>query len=341
MGGTETYVRELLRAFSEHPGITVTTFVNRAATGVLPAAREVVASHVSGGQSARHRIASLGRGLLPDARSRAELGRQDLLHYPFTVPLPRVGAVPWIMSLHDVQHLDLPHMFTAAERAYRRVAYDLPARRAPMVMTLSEFSRQRIVEHLGIPRGRVVVTPLGVDTSAFTPYDGPREPLVLYPATAWPHKNHARLVRAMERVRRSVPDLRLVLTGGRLETLGNLPEWVDRRGHVPAEELRDLYRSAACLAFPSLYEGFGLPVLEAMASGCPVAASDRGPLPELCGDVATLFDPEDEEAMAQGILTTLRDGEGLAHRGVGRAAAFTWSRCAETHLAAYRRMTRA
>ena len=332
MGGTETYARELLTSLAEHPDVVVTTFVNQASFGVLPAASEVVASRVSGGGSTRNRIASVGHGLRPDTRSRAVLKLQDVIHFPFTVPVPRVRGVPWTMTLHDVQHLDLPEMFSSAERTYRRIAYDAPARRAPVVITQSEFSRRRIVERLGIPHSRVAVAPLGVNTSRFTPYAGPREQFVLYPATAWPHKNHARLVRAMEHVRRDVPGTRLVLTGGRLDTLGALPDWVERRGHVPAEELRELYRTAACVAFPSLYEGFGLPVLEAMASGCPVAASDRGSLPEVCGDAGILFDPEDEVAIAQAVVGTLRGGSALVERGIDRAGRWSWKACADRHV---------
>ena len=258
-----------------------------------------------------------------------------MLHYPFSVPLPRVARVPWAVTLHDVQHLDLPGLFSRAEREYRRLAYDLPARRARAVITVSEYCRGRIVDRLGISPDRVRVAPLGVDTAMFTRHTGVRERFVLYPATAWPHKNHHRLLGAMEQVRRTYPDLRLVLTGGRLGTLGDLPAWVETRGHVPLAELTELYRTAACLAFPSLYEGFGLPVLEAMASGCPVAASDRGALPDTCGDAAVLFDPEDEHAVAVGILRVLQQGPTLTTAGADRAARFSWSSCAARHVEVY------
>ena len=116
----------------------------------------------------------------------------------------------------------------------------------------------------------------------------------------------------MELVRRDAPALRLVLTGGGLESLGDLPSWVDNRGLVSREELLSLYQRAACLAFPSRYEGFGLPPLEAMASGCPVAAAAAGSLPEVCGDAATMFDPDDAADMAQAILAHVPPGTAVS-----------------------------
>jgi glycosyltransferase involved in cell wall biosynthesis len=338
MGGSETYARELLRSLSERSDVEVTTLVGRDAAGVLPSSHEVVAARVGGGASVTTRGVNLVRAALPGRTTRAVLQAQDVVHYPFSVPVPRGAGVPWVVTLHDVQHLDLPQMFTRAEREYRRLAYDLPARRAGAVVTVSEFCRSRIVDRLGIPAHRVRVAPLGVDTSRFVPHTGGRERFVLCPATAWPHKNHRRLVAAMALVRETSPDLRLVLTGGRLESLGELPPWVEVRGHVPIVELQRLYRSAACLALPSLYEGFGLPVLEAMASGCPVAASDRGALAETAGGAAVLFDPEDARAVADGILRALGRASTLSAAGPRRAATFTWSRCAERHMDVYDEM---
>ena len=109
-----------------------------------------------------------------------------------------------------------------------------------------------------------------------------------------------------------MPGLRLVLTGDALESLPEPPEGVERLGSVSHEELAALYRRAACLVFPSLYEGFGLPVLEAMASGCPVAASNRAAIPEVCGDAAVLFDPDDVGAIANGVREALARADELA-----------------------------
>ena len=174
-----------------------------------------------------------------------------------------------------------------------------------------------------------------VDPTVFTPYLGPRQPFLLYPARGWAHKNHARLIEAVRLLRADEPGLRLVLTGGGLEALGPLPDWVDVRGQVPLTELHELYRQATCLVFPSLYEGFGLPPLEAMASGCPVAASTAGALPEVCGDAAVLFDAEDPVAIAAGVREALERHDELVGRGLQQATRFPWSACAAAHEDAY------
>jgi glycosyltransferase involved in cell wall biosynthesis len=335
MGGTETFARALLTSLRARDDVTVSVLVSQAAAGAFPGTDERVVSRVHGGAGTLQRVRTLAEAAIPGRGARALIRGADVVHYPFTVPVPGPRRTPWVQSLHDVQHLDLPEMFSPAERAYRRFAYDQPARRADRIVTISSFSKDRIVERLGIDPGRIDVAHLGVDTDLFTYHDGPREAFVFYPATAWPHKNHARLIEAMGLVRAERPEMRLVLTGGRRAALGSLPDWVEHRGYVSESELSELYRSAACLAFPSLYEGFGLPPLEAMASGCPVAAATSGSLPEICGDAAVLFDPEDPHAIADGIRAGLSAADELVASGMRRVREFTWALCADAHVTAY------
>ena len=338
MGGSETYVRALVKALQERDDVELTVITSRAGAGALGAESEHVVRSVRGGEATWSRLWTVGQGVLADREARQVLRDADVVHYPFTVAVPRPPrAVPWVQTLLDVQHRDLPEMFSRAELLYRAVAYDAPARRANRVITISQFAKARIVDRLGVEAGHVDVAHLGVSPSTFAGADAAREPFVLYPATAWPHKNHARLVSAMSIVREERPDLRLVLTGGRREALGQLPAWVEHRGHVSDTDLQALYRTAACLVFPSVYEGFGLPPLEAMASGCPVAAADAGALPEICGSAAVLFDPMSVEAIAMGILRA--QSEGPVFRAAGRAhvAPFTWEVCASRHVASYLR----
>jgi glycosyltransferase involved in cell wall biosynthesis len=221
-------------------------------------------------------------------------------------------------------------------RSFRRNAYDRAARRAAAVIVTSEFVRARAMHELGLEGGRVHVIPHGVDHTLFAPGDEAREPFLLYPAHAWPHKNHARLLEAFALLRADLPELRLVLTGGGLEELGSLPDGVVRLGVVPIEELASLYRTAACLVFPSVYEGFGLPLLEAMASGCPVAAANRAAVPEVCGDAAVYFDPDDAEAIANGVREALALADELREFGIARAASFSWEETARRHEDVYR-----
>jgi glycosyltransferase involved in cell wall biosynthesis len=268
-------------------------------------------------------------------RRALEVDRLDALHFPLSVMLPPVTRPPAATTVLDLQHEFLPEFFSRAELAYRRAVYGATARRSRLVLTISEHARATLIERLGLEPARVRAIHLAVDHARFTPDPAvAREPFLLYPANRWPHKNHDRLFSALALVRRERPELRLVLTGSGHE--GHpVPDGVDVLGRVPADELLRLYRSASALVFPSLYEGFGMPLLEAMAVGCPVASSNAGSLPEVAGDAAVLFDPRDPEAIAAGILAALARAPELAPRGIARAALFTWDGCARAHDDAY------
>ncbi|MGC4112363.1 MAG: glycosyltransferase family 1 protein [Nocardioides sp.] len=336
MGGSETYARAVTRELAGRSDLDVSVLLPESAAGTFDGVREVVLPQVRGSGSTLARLETAARAASPRFRGRRQLRGARVVHYPLTVPVPRVfRGTPRVQTVHDVQHRDLPELFSAPERAYRALTYDRAARRSDKVITISRFCQERLTALLGVDPQRIAVAPLGVDADAFVPNDGPRQPFVLYPARAWPHKNHPRLVEAMALVRDRVPDLRLVLTGGGAEQLGPLPDWVEHRGLVPDAELRELYRGAACLAFPSLYEGFGLPPLEAMASGCPVASSTSGSLPEVCGDAAVMFDPLDVGAMATAIHEAIDSRERLVPLALRRARLFTWQACADAHAAVF------
>jgi glycosyltransferase involved in cell wall biosynthesis len=129
-----------------------------------------------------------------------------------------------------------------------------------------------------------------------------------------------------------------VLTGE--GNFGNVPPGVEVRGRVSISELVDLYRSAAALVYPSVYEGFGMPVIEAMACGCPVACSNAASLPEVAGDAARLFDPQDTEEIAAAVEDVLREPEPWIARGLERAKLYTWDECARAHDDVYRQLSR-
>lgn len=338
MGGSETYARELVRGLAASDRISAQAWVSQAGAGFAADLPEHVERGVVGGPSTRARLQTLvqARRHRTEIRRQLAVERVDVVHYPFTAP------VPWpareqrnVVSLLDTQHLDLPQLFSRAERLYRRRFYDEAARRSDRVVTISAFAKSQIAAHLGVDPQRITVAHLGVDATAFRPNLGAREPFLLYPARGWPHKNHARLVEAVRRLRSDEPGMRLVLTGGGLEALGPMPDWVEVRGQIPVAELHELYRRASCLVFPSRYEGFGLPPLEAMASGCPVAASTAGALPEICGDAAVLFDPEDPTAIAEGVRSALERSDELAARGLVQASRFPWTSCVSAHEDAY------
>jgi glycosyltransferase involved in cell wall biosynthesis len=336
MGGSETYAHALTRQLSTVPGLQADAIVPESARGFSAGIPEVVVEKLRVGGSNRDRLAAVVRLTTGASSFRKRFAAAQIVHYPFTVPAPKPGkSQAFVQSLLDVQHLDLPQLFSKPELLYRKHFYEGFARRADAVVTISHFAKARMVDALGLEPERIHVAHLGVDTTAYLPNLGPREDFVLYPARGWPHKNHARLIEGVGQARATNPDLRLVLTGGGLDTLGDLPDWVDRQGLVSQEHLRHLYRTARALVFPSLYEGFGLPPLEAMASGCPVAVSNAGSLPEVVGDAAVLFDPEDPSAISAAILAAIDRTQELQSAGLEQVKKFTWEACRDVHLDAY------
>ena len=245
--------------------------------------------------------------------------------------LPPVAEPPAATTVLDLQHEFLPGFFSRAERAYRRAVYGWSIRKSRLVVTISEHAARAVVERYDLPEERVRPIHLGLDHATFTPADAARERFLVYPARAWPHKNHARLFAAFAQLRERHPDLELVLTAYD----GPSPPGVRTLGHVPREELVRLYRSAAGLVFPSLYEGFGQPPLEAMACGCPVASSNAAALPEVCGDAARLFDPTSVEDTVAAIEEILARPVEWSAKGIARAARFSWEETARAHDAAY------
>jgi glycosyltransferase involved in cell wall biosynthesis len=287
------------------------------------------------------RIAAMAVATAFPARIKRELspGRLQALHFPLTITIPRGTGVPAATSVLDLQHEVFPRFFSRAELAYRRVAYRAAVRGSSLVIAISEHVKETIVERFRVAPERVRVIHLGLDLEHLHPGDREREPFLLYPANGWPHKNHARLLEAFALLRRERPELRLVLTGSGLERLPKAAG-VEVSGHVPREELVRLYQTAAALAFPSLYEGFGLPPLEAMACGCPVAAARAGALPETCGDAARFFDPTKPDEIASAVLDVLAEPGVLAERGLARAQSFTWDECARRHDDVYEELAR-
>jgi len=278
----------------------------------------------------------MGAAVVRPGALRERLERADVVHYPLTVPVPSVDR-PTVLTLLDVQHLDLPHLFSRGERLFRRLAYDRAARRATQVIVISDWVRERVIERLGLDPARVHAIHLGVDHERFAPDHAlERERFLYYPARPWPHKNHARLFDAFATLRSDEPGLRLVLTGSGHDP-ASLPPGVEALGDLPLATRIDLYRRAAAVVFPSLYEGFGLPPIEAMACGCPVAVSDVGSLPEVVADAAIRFDPNDADAIAAGVREALARSTELTAHGIARAARFTWAATARAHDSVYER----
>jgi glycosyltransferase involved in cell wall biosynthesis len=346
IGGSETYARNLVRSLARVGELDYRVFVPTIATDAADGLPARTVTRYPASHSTVGRMAAMSYAIAAPKRIRTQmdLDELDAIHFPLTVTVPDVRRPPSALTMLDVQHEYHPEFFPRWELLYRRAVYPRCARRAGLIIAISGHVKETLVDRLGVDPVRVRVIHLGVDLERFTPGasgsepQSPARPFLLYPANRWPHKNHDRLFEAFALIRRERPELRLVLTGSGHEGKP-APEDVEVRGRVSADELVQLVRIASALVFPSLYEGFGQPPLEAMAAGTPVACSNTTALPEVVGDAARLFDPTDPEAIAEAVLDVLRNPAPYVERGFERARRFSWDACARAHDAVYRELT--
>jgi glycosyltransferase involved in cell wall biosynthesis len=278
------------------------------------------------------RLAVLARELAWYPFALGRLSGVDLLHCPtYYGPLrPRLPLVVTVLDLSVFRH---PEAFPRWTRTAVPRLVPLVLRAATRILAISEFTKSELVEVLDLPPDKVAAVPLAVETDVFRA-DGPAAEgdYVLAVGTLEPRKNLSRLVEA---TRRLGVELRVVgATGwGRVEVGGVGVRWL---GRVGDDDLARLYRGAAVVAYPSLYEGFGFPVLEAMACGAPVVTSRGGATEEVAGGAAVLVDPLDPAAIAAGIEEALSRREELRVSGLARASAFSWAETARRTVEVYR-----
>jgi alpha-1,3-rhamnosyl/mannosyltransferase len=267
--------------------------------------------------------------------------KPSLAHFLHVVPPGWRG--PSVLTVQDLSFEWYPEVMSFGDRFFFRTFVPRSARRAHRVLTGSEWTKRDLVERYGVAAERVVVTPYGFDP-VFRP-DGPRRegaPYALFVGALQSRKEPALALRAVAKL----DGLHLVFAGpdrGLGEELRReagvlgLTDRVEFTGHVSRDELAALYRGAAGLVFPSRYEGFGLPVLEAMASGTPVVATASSSIPEVAGDAGVLVDA-DPSALAAGLERTLAEREKLAEAGLERAKRFSWAETARLTAAVYREL---
>lgn len=362
VGGAESNVRGVLGQFADGNGPErVTVLANRDVAASYggyvggPIDLCEVRSYRAGRGRATRLMAMAGAAVAPRLVARGVPRGFDVLHHPVTVPIPRLRGVPTVTTVYDLQHRELPGFFSRGELAYRRWAYEGAARAADLVLTTSEYSRERLIELAGVAPTRAVAIPMGIDHARFTPRATEvdetlskqlslPERYIVYPANLWPHKNHERLIAALGA---TPSDVHLVLTGqdyGRLAEIercarqARVSDRVRHLGYLQSDQVPALYRLATAMVFPSLYEGFGSPPLEAMACGCPVSCATSGSLAEVVGDAALTFDPRSVDAIAASVERIVDDralGAELRVKGLERAGGFTWSEAARRHRDAY------
>jgi glycosyltransferase involved in cell wall biosynthesis len=244
----------------------------------------------------------------------------DVLHCT-TFRGPVKARVPTVVTVHDLAILRYPEAFPRWHRRYGAVGLRSVLRATDAVMAVSQFTRDEVVSLAGVPSERVRVVPNGVDDVFAAEGRAAEGDYVLAVATLEPRKN---LERVVEAARIARVELRVV--GARGWGGVDVPGWM---GEVPDRELAALYRGASCMLYASLYEGFGIPVLEAMASGTPAVTSRGGATEEIAGGAAVLVDPLDPESIAAGIAEARARREELVPLGFARAREFTWRRAAD------------
>jgi glycosyltransferase involved in cell wall biosynthesis len=266
-----------------------------------------------------------------------------LAHFQHVVP--PTCPCPAVVTIHDLSFERHPELMSRRDRLVFRTMVPRSVRRAARVLAVSEWTKRDLVEYYGVPDDKVVVTPNGVDP-IFAP-SGTRangSPYALFVGTLQPRKDPLAALEALALV---PGNLRLVLVGPdkgsgpevrRMASRLGLNGRVEFAGHVEKSRLAELYRGATCLVFPSRYEGFGLPVVEAMASGTPVVAAAGGSVPEVAGDAAVLVEPGDPVALAGGIERALADRVRLVRAGLERAKQYSWAETARGTLAVYREL---
>jgi len=352
-GGRETYARELVPALLERsPELELVAFVNRDAgprlAGELGGGVRAVVVPVSARSRLQWAVGELALVSLAARRARVELLHSMANFAPAWGPFRRV------VTIHDLQYRAVPDLLSWPMRTGTSALVSLAARRADRIVAVSAAGREEIVAGLGVERERIDVVPNGVRPPPATPSTaGVRErhrlgqrPVALAVATNLPHKNLPVLIDALALMSSEERPV-LVMAGhgtddGTLQAraaAAGVAEDVRLLGGRSTEELDSLYALADCLVLPTLHEGFGLPVLEAMARSLPVACSDISALREVAGEAALYFDPRSPAQIASRIAELVADAE-LAERlrelGRARAAGFSWAAAAAGTLASYR-----
>ena len=345
--GNETYIVNLANALAVRSDVEPIVFIDQGAAWPGPPDVEV------------HRL----RARTPFLRLPIELpirvrrAGADLLHVQYVAP--PMSTAPLVTTIHDLSFEDVPRFFPRRTELRLRTLVRFAARRSRAVVTISGFTRGRLLERYGIDPERVFVTPLAVASRWGPLPEEERERrlrglelpavFVLAVGNLHPRKNIPRLVRSIAAARaRGAGDLHLLLVGQRGWRAGEVDlaveavdgqTWVRSLGYLDDDTLQALYGAARVVAYPSLYEGFGLPALEALACGAILVAANRTAIPEVVGDAAILVDPMDEAKIADALIRAVVDTalrERLAAAGPIQAAQFTWDRCAEATVAAYR-----
>lgn len=368
-GGAQVYRHELIRALSQFDSsneyVLLKWQTDTLGLDSLPANFAVAEFQLEPGDLI-HRIKFfLMRYFfhrLPATFSRQLEGlRLDLIHFPTTVLYPQILTIPAVLTFFDMQQVFYPENFTWTELLRRRLNYRLSAEKAQLIISPSAFTAKTLMVNYKIALSKIRCIPVGV-SERFVPMNDEQaivqvrrryqlpEKFAIYPANTWPHKNHRRLLVALAFLHKTYGlKINLVCAGARIqnhESLSEMAVAVDfpvshllELGFVSPDDMPVIYSAANLVIFPSLFEGFGIPVLEAMACGCPVVCSNTTSLPEVGGGAVGLFDPLDINSMAEVIRRVWEDQDlrfQMADKGFLQASHFQWKQVAVDTIGAYR-----
>ncbi|MFC1511043.1 glycosyltransferase family 4 protein [Candidatus Margulisiibacteriota bacterium] len=262
---------------------------------------------------------------------------------------PFLSSVSSVITIHDLSFLLYPESQPLIRRLYRKLL-PLSVKGARKIIVPSQIVKDEVIKYYGVAGSKIAVTPEGVSSefkvvgdkdklSSVRQRYGLPEKFILYVGTLEPRKNVAKLIEAFRMLKDKEPGIKLVIVGKKGWLFQKMAEQdVIFTGYVPAKDLPAVYNLAEVFVFPSLYEGFGLPVLEAMACGVPVVTSNVSSLPEVAGEAALLANPNSAEAIAEQVLKLLKDPslrESMINKGLARAKLFTWEKCARETLKVY------
>jgi len=352
VGGSESYARRVLRSLANHePDLQLHLFGTASGIGVVRPDGAPVEEYITAATSLKPRR----RVVVERTWLRSVVGPPlDVLHHP-SGTVPFTNDTPALVTIHDLQPLEDPSNFSATKRLFLAKAIPAAIDRAAVVTTPSDWVRSEVIDRFDVDPDRVVTVSAFAETRDLSQSTNPsprlakiftRGPVLFFPAMTLGHKNHAMLFEAFRRAVRQEPDLQLACVGsvGRdhgelIELARSVSPSIHMLGHVAGSDLDALFRMSEVLVFPSKYEGFGLPVIEAQNAELPVIASNATALPEVAGDAAILLDPNDIDAWASAMQNRLTPTERAKHvaAGIQNAARYSSELTAKQQRSAYDR----
>jgi glycosyltransferase involved in cell wall biosynthesis len=352
VGGTEIYLRQLLRALEKIDQQNEYLLFTNRETGQDLAPASPRFRHLP--QPVQAEIRPLR--ILYEQSSLAPIIDREAVDLVFNpgVTSPKSVHVPTVTVFHDLHHVHYPEHFRKRELPFWNLLLAQAARSSAKIIAVSETTRRDVIDHYHLPEDKVVAIPHGVESEFFELQrkPDPQQPFLLCAATLEPSKNIEKLIQVFSGLRGEFSSLTLVLAGIRGAQTAKVEALIDELGlrssvrilgWIPRTELYSFYERATAFVYPSTFEGFGLPVLEALAAGVPLACSRIDPLIEVAGDAATFFDPNSEQEMAQAIWSLLTEPGPTStqvQRGKKRASVFTWDASAKQTLAVFEEVAR-